>query len=40
MEEGKGGLGRREKKVGNLEGSLFGLGGKIEEENRRVGERL
>jgi len=40
VEEGKGGLGGREKKVGNLEGSLFGLRGKVEEENRRVGGRL
>ena len=30
MEEGKGGLGGGEKKVGDLEGSLFGLRGKVE----------
>ena len=40
MKEGKGGLGGGEKKVGNVEGSLFGLRGKIEQENRRVGRRL
>ena len=39
MEEGKG-LGGGEKKVGNLEGSLFGLRGKVKQENRRVGERV
>jgi len=30
MEEGKGGLEIREKKVGNLEGPLFGIRRKIE----------
>jgi len=40
VEEGKGGLGGREKKAGNVESSLFGLRGKIEQENRGVGGRL
>ena len=39
MEEGKGGLGGREKKVGNVECSLFGFRGKIKQENRGVGGR-
>jgi len=30
VEEGKGELGRREKKAGNLEGPVFGLGEKNE----------
>ena len=40
MEEGEGGLGGREKEVGNVEGSLFGFRGKIEQENKGVGGRL
>ena len=37
MEEGKGGLGGGKKKAGNMEGPLFGLGGKAEQEDRRFG---
>ena len=40
MEEGKGGFGGREKEAGNVEGSVFGFRGKIEQENRGVGGRL
>ena len=40
MEEGKGELGGGEKKAGNMEDPLFGLGGKTEQEDRRFGGRL
>jgi len=37
VEERKGGLRGGEKEVGNMEGPMFGLRGKIEQEDRRFG---